>query len=150
VLTGKQTLCGWPAIWVRISPPVVLQLLPWRRFEPDGCPTPPQDPLGADVVPDQGDLASVASGLDLAQDHHRVPDPLLEQSVDLGFQRIQLACARPSARVRWGSASIERPAHRLGMDAEGVRDIRLVDATFNLCLNHDPVLLSEHRFPPWF
>src|SRR3972149_803040 len=68
--------------------PIGLQLLARSGFETDGDPAGPQRPFGLDVAPDESDPTDVTIGLDLPQDHHRIPDVFFEEPVDLRFVRI--------------------------------------------------------------
>src|SRR3990172_7455562 len=54
--------------------PVGLQLLARTGFETNGNPAGPQRPFVLDVAPYQRNPTPIAVGLDLAQDHHRIPD----------------------------------------------------------------------------
>ena len=58
--------------------------------------------------------ALVAFGLDLAQDHHRIPHPLAQQLVYFRFVGIQFAASLAAAPSR-GLPSLQRPADRLGV-----------------------------------
>ena len=71
--------------------PVILQLLPWRGFEPDRRPALAKRPLGFDVIPQDADLSLVALSLDLPQNDLAVPDLFPQQLIDQWLERIELA-----------------------------------------------------------
>jgi hypothetical protein len=107
--------------------PVALQLLARSSLKAHRGSPWPERSLGSDVLPKDGFATQVAFGLDLAQDHHPIPDPLPQQPVDGGLEWVQLAAAAPTQAPR-RAAAFQGPTHGLGVDTQFQGDILLVDA----------------------
>jgi hypothetical protein len=96
--------------------PVVLQLTTRRRLKPHCGPRPSQRPFWRDVRTQNAVLARITRGLDLAQNHLRVPHPLVKQPIDHRLVRVELAPASCRPPTRWCSATPQCAAYRARMN----------------------------------
>ena len=124
--------------------PVALQLLARRRLKPDGGPAGSQRPFRADVVAQDRQAAPITLHLELPEDHHPVPHALTQQPIDLRPIAIQQAWSPGRRPGRRRPTPLQRPLHRLRVDAQGLGDVSLRDTAFRQCLNRHEVLLRQH------
>ena len=87
--------------------------------------------------------APITLHLELPEDHHPVPHALAQQPIDLRPIAIQQAWS-PGRPGRRRPTPLQRPLHRLRVDAQGLGDVSLIDTAFRQCLNHHEVLLRQH------
>ena len=93
-----------------------------RRLKPHGGPAWSQRPFRADVVAQDRQAAPIPLHLEFPEDHHRIPDTLGQQPIDLRAIAIQQAWAlvRPGRRR---PTPLQRPLHRLRVDAQSLGDV---------------------------
>jgi hypothetical protein len=123
--------------------PITRQLSAGGGLESHGRPPHPQGPLRADIVPQDRELAGIALRLQLPEDHHRVPDVLGQEPIDVGSIGIEPTAPAARARCR-GSSSGQRPSHRPGMHPQLVGNVTLIESALRQRLNHHTVLPSQH------
>ena len=144
---GKVHLAGNPSDPGPDLPPVVLELFPGLRLEPHRPPGRSQHPFGRDIPPEGDHGSRVPLLLTLPKNHHCVPDPLSQQPVDFGLERLQFADMVPFPST--GCATpCQGPPYRSGMHSQGIGDVGHVHPFFFHLDYHVEVLPLEHRPPP--
>lgn len=131
----------------RLHGPVGLHLPAGLSLEAHRRPPGPQRPLGLQIVADDRDAAAIAARLHLPPDHDCVPHSLAHEAVNHRPIRIQETAPPAAPRCRRATPR-HRPAHRLPMHPQLLRDVAEIDTALDQCLNRHEVLQSQHPVPP--
>jgi len=108
----------------------------------------PPDSIPSYFIFLHADPATIAPGLYLTEDDHRIPDLIDQHLIYKRPVGIQLADSGPRPFATGGSTALDGPADSLGVHTDFVSNVFDVDTLVQLCLNVHPVLLVEHRPPP--
>src|SRR6056297_1757123 len=127
--------------------PVVLELVTGCGLITHGAGTRSELALGADVGPQDRQLASIASLLQMPENHFGIPDALGQQGIDLGFVRVELA-RPPLGPPGWFTAALERASHRSGVDPQLGGNVLEKNALASSFRYHQIVLSGQHPQSP--